>query len=71
MHAGHILLGQPWQFDSRVVHDSSKNRYSFVMNKWNFVLGPLKPLQVYEDQIQIARECKMREKQMCEQEKGE
>ena len=32
MHAGHILLSQPWQFDRRVMHDGYKNRYYFVMN---------------------------------------
>ena len=30
MHAGHILLGRPWQFDRKVTHDGFKNRYSFV-----------------------------------------
>jgi hypothetical protein len=26
MHAGHILLGRPWQFDRKVTHDWFKNR---------------------------------------------
>uniref|UniRef100_A0A2N9GKK8 Reverse transcriptase n=1 Tax=Fagus sylvatica TaxID=28930 RepID=A0A2N9GKK8_FAGSY len=26
MHAGHILLGRPWQFDRKVTHDGHKNR---------------------------------------------
>ncbi|XP_058006767.1 uncharacterized protein LOC131182135 [Hevea brasiliensis] len=29
MHAGHILLGRPWQYDRKVVHDGFRNRYSF------------------------------------------
>ena len=29
MHAGHILLGRPWQFDRKVIHDRFKNKYSF------------------------------------------
>ena len=33
MHAGHILLGRPWQYDRRVTHDGYLNRYSFVINK--------------------------------------
>ncbi|XP_031276789.1 uncharacterized protein LOC116135233 [Pistacia vera] len=70
MYAGHILLGRLWQFDRRVSHDGYKNRYSFVMNNRKVVLAPLKPLQAYEDQIRIARECKMREKQQCEQEEN-
>ena len=32
MHASHILLGQPWQFNMRVMHDGYKNCYSFVVN---------------------------------------
>ncbi|XP_031265672.1 uncharacterized protein LOC116124107 [Pistacia vera] len=70
MYAGHILLGRPWQFDRRVSHDGYKNCYSFVMNNQKVVLAPLKPLQAYEDQIRIAKECKMREKQQCEQEEN-
>ncbi|KAJ4705053.1 Transposon Ty3-I Gag-Pol polyprotein [Melia azedarach] len=49
MHAGHLLLGRPWQFDRKVTHDGYKNRYSFVMNNRNVVLTPLKPFQAYED----------------------
>ena len=30
MHAGHILLGRPWQFDRKVNLDGFKNRHSFV-----------------------------------------
>jgi hypothetical protein len=30
MHAGHLLLGRPWQFDRKVTHDGFKNRHSFV-----------------------------------------
>ena len=33
MHAGHILLGRPWQYDRRVTHDGYLNRYSFVMKR--------------------------------------
>uniref|UniRef100_A0A2N9GUV8 Reverse transcriptase domain-containing protein n=1 Tax=Fagus sylvatica TaxID=28930 RepID=A0A2N9GUV8_FAGSY len=30
MHADHILLGRPWQYDRRVTHDGFKNMYSFI-----------------------------------------
>ena len=53
------------------MHDGYKNRYSFVMNNKKFVLAPLKPLQAYEDQMRIAKACKMREKRKCENEKSE
>ncbi|XP_061346005.1 uncharacterized protein LOC133291717 [Gastrolobium bilobum] len=48
--AGHILLGRPWQFDRRVMHDGYTNRYSLVMNNKTITLAPLSPIQVYEDQ---------------------
>ena len=35
MHAGHIFLGRPWQYDRKVIHDGFKNTYSFVkMENW-------------------------------------
>ena len=55
MHAGHILLGRPWQYDRRVTHDGYLNRYSFVMNKRQITLVPLTPRQVYEDQMSIKK----------------
>ncbi|KAH9724609.1 Endonuclease [Citrus sinensis] len=56
MHAGHILLGRPWQYDRHVTHDGYLNRYSFVMNKRQITLIPLTPRQVYEDQMSIHKE---------------
>ena len=69
MHADHIILGRPWQFDRKVNHDGYKNSYSFVMNNRTIVLTPLKPMEAYEDQIRIAKECKWREKQVSAQER--
>ncbi|GKU99868.1 hypothetical protein SLEP1_g12650 [Rubroshorea leprosula] len=43
MHAGHLLLGRPWQYDRRVTHDGFKNRYSFVMEGKTITLTPLSP----------------------------
>ncbi|XP_073061780.1 uncharacterized protein [Primulina eburnea] len=51
MHACHILLGRPWQFDRRVTHDGFKNKYSFVLKKETVVLLPLSPKQVLEDHL--------------------
>ncbi|XP_038976183.1 uncharacterized protein LOC120107097 [Phoenix dactylifera] len=56
MHAGHLLLGRPWQFDRRVIHDGYKNRYTLVMNNHTIVLTPLRPTEAYADQIRITRE---------------
>ncbi|XP_038973206.1 uncharacterized protein LOC120105113 [Phoenix dactylifera] len=69
MHAGHLLLGRPWQFDRRVIHDGYKNRYTLVMNNHTIVLTPLQPTEAYADQIRITRECKLREEQLSIQEK--
>ena len=33
IHAGHILLGQPWQYDRRAAHDDYLNHFSFLMNE--------------------------------------
>jgi hypothetical protein len=30
MHACHLLLGRPWQYDKRAKHDGFTNRYSFT-----------------------------------------
>jgi hypothetical protein len=46
MHAGHILLGRPWQYDRRVTHDGFKNMYSFVKGGKTIKLAPLTPSQV-------------------------
>ena len=51
MHAVHILLGRPWQFDKRVNHDRFKNRHSFLKDNKTIALVPLTPRQVYEDKI--------------------
>ncbi|XP_052877270.1 uncharacterized protein LOC128283892 [Gossypium arboreum] len=53
MHAGHLLLGRPWQFDRRVMHDGYTNRYSFKYLGKNVTLAPLTPKQVYEDQQKL------------------
>lgn len=34
MHAGHILLGCPWQFDLNTTHQGRSNQYTF-MHKGN------------------------------------
>uniref|UniRef100_A0A2N9G8V9 CCHC-type domain-containing protein n=1 Tax=Fagus sylvatica TaxID=28930 RepID=A0A2N9G8V9_FAGSY len=56
MHAGHILLGRPWQYDRRVTHDGFKNMHSFVQGGKTIKLAPLTPSQVYEDQLKLQSE---------------
>jgi hypothetical protein len=66
MHADHILLGRPWQFDRKVTHDGFKHRYSFVKDSRTVTLVPLTPRQVYEDQVKLKRENEL--KKNCETE---
>ena len=56
MQASHILLGRPWQFDRRVTHDGFTNKYTFEYKKKKVSLVPLTPSQVYDDQVQMAKE---------------
>ena len=69
MHVGHVLLGHPWQFDRKVTHDGYQNRYALVLNNHTIVLTPLRPAEVYADQMRIVRECKLKEEQLSIQEK--
>ncbi|XP_065635613.1 uncharacterized protein LOC136070113 [Quercus suber] len=62
MHAGHILLGRPWQFDRKVNHDGFKNRHSFVNNNKTITFVPLTPRQVYKDQMKLKREIDLKKK---------
>src|ERR1044071_7603955 len=48
MQACHILLGRPWQFDRRVMHDGYTNKYSFQYKGRNVILKPMTPLQIAE-----------------------
>ncbi|XP_031402590.1 uncharacterized protein LOC116212157 [Punica granatum] len=49
MHASHILLGRPWQFDRQAIHDGYKNRYSFVNDGRKVTLVLLTPYQEFGD----------------------
>ena len=64
MHAGHILLGRPSQFDRKVNHDRFKNRNSFVKDNKIITLVSLTLRQVYEDQMKLKRDNKL--KKNCE-----
>ena len=56
MHVDHILLGRPWQYDKKVIHDGFKNRYSFVKDGKSVTLVPLTPKQVYKDRLKLKSE---------------
>ena len=42
MDACHLLLGRPWQYDRRAMHDGGKNTYTFWKDGSKVVLLPLK-----------------------------
>ncbi|RDY00894.1 hypothetical protein CR513_15851, partial [Mucuna pruriens] len=66
MEVEHILLGRPWQFDRKVIHNGYINSFSFIYNKQKITLASLSPKQVFVDQIKMrkARECeKSKEKE--------
>lgn len=46
MDACHVLLGRPWEFDRRVIHDGFLNTYAFRFNNCSFVLKPSPPAPV-------------------------
>ncbi|KAL4289850.1 hypothetical protein GQ457_14G012880 [Hibiscus cannabinus] len=55
MHATHMLLGRPWQFDRKVMHDGHRNRYSFTYDGKKHTLAPLSPQQVHDGQVHLKK----------------
>ena len=53
MDSSHILLGRPWQFDKRAVHDGFSNRHTFLHDDKKITLVSLSPAEVHKDQIQL------------------
>ncbi|XP_072076547.1 uncharacterized protein [Arachis hypogaea] len=58
MQACHLLLGRPWQFDRRALHDGYTNRFSFDFNGRKITLVPLSPKEVYLDQLKLQQDTK-------------
>jgi len=55
MEACHILLGRPCQFDKKTLHNGLTNEITFTHQEKNFILYPLSPSQVIEDQVQMKK----------------
>jgi len=53
MEACHFLLGRPWQFHKKIMHNGLTNKINFTHKTKKFVLHPLLPSQVAEDQLQM------------------
>ncbi|KAE8654634.1 hypothetical protein F3Y22_tig00117048pilonHSYRG01214 [Hibiscus syriacus] len=56
MHASHILLGRPWQYEKRAIHDCYHNKYTF--NGRKVTLVPLTPKEVQQESVQAWRKDK-------------
>jgi hypothetical protein len=41
MDVCHILLGRPWQYDQKVIHDGRKNTYTLEKNGRTHMLLPI------------------------------
>jgi hypothetical protein len=66
MHACHLLLGRPWQYDWRAINDGFTNKYSFTLNRQPITLVPLTPKQVREDQLKLQRSNEKKERKRKE-----
>jgi hypothetical protein len=51
MDACHLLLGRPWQYDRKVMHDGRKNTYTFWKDGSKVVLLPLKDEEKTENML--------------------
>jgi len=63
MEAPHVILGRPWQYDRKILHNDHTNKISFNFQRHKIILKHLSSKEVNEDQI------KMKTKR--ENEKGE
>jgi hypothetical protein len=55
MDACHILLGRPWLFDRKVMHDGHLNTYTFSKDGKKITLAPLSPSQLHKSKPQTAQ----------------
>ncbi|RDY08175.1 hypothetical protein CR513_07624, partial [Mucuna pruriens] len=53
IEVAHILLGRPWQYDHKVIHDRVTNRFTFVPRGHKVILKPLSLKEVNEDQAKM------------------
>jgi hypothetical protein len=45
----HVLLGRPWQFDRKAIHNGHSNVYNFMEADKTFMLRPMTPSQIITD----------------------
>jgi len=71
MHASHLLLGCPWQFDRKAIHDGFRNRFTIIKDGKIITLVPLSPKQVYHDQMKLKKECEDGKSENSREDNGE
>ena len=55
MKACYILLGRPWQFDKKIIHNGLTNEIAIHHKDTKCVLHSLEPSKVLQDQIQMRK----------------
>lgn len=50
MDSCHLLLGRPWEFDRRIIHDGFLNTYIFTFENRKFILKPFPPTPTLANQ---------------------
>jgi len=55
IHATHLFLGRPWQFNRKAKYDEFKEKYSLKKDEKSFILVPLSHWHIYEDQLKIKK----------------
>ena len=53
MGTAHVLLGRPWLFDKRVIHDGYSNCYAFKRHGKSVLLRPMIPREIRIAQGQL------------------
>ncbi|KAK1610790.1 hypothetical protein QYE76_034463 [Lolium multiflorum] len=56
----HMLLGRPWQFDKKAIHDGLSNTYTFKVNDKKFELRPMTPSQIIADNAKALARAQLR-----------
>ncbi|KAF1854436.1 hypothetical protein Lal_00044308, partial [Lupinus albus] len=70
--ACHIILGRPWQYDKRTLHDCFSNKITFLHLNRKVVLSSLSPKQVKEDQRRLREKLEEERKEtLCEKQECE
>ncbi|KAF1888253.1 hypothetical protein Lal_00044303 [Lupinus albus] len=72
METIHLILGRPWQFDKRTIHDCFSNKITFLHQNRKVVLASLSPKQAKEDQQRLREKLEEeRNETLCEKQECE